>query len=652
MRECKFGFLQDKKKSKFLYMFKDIKDLDIEYFTEIDKVKSFNAVVVSVKSFVENYDLFNKLFITNNIKYFVLISKKIKIKAHNKLLYDPMVIKTISRDIPLKKISELMREYKEYFTCDSERRDLFNKNKIQNENFNTLTKIGISLSVVRDIEILFDMILTKSREITNSDAGSIYLTIEGEVKNEDGLIKKEKMLKFVHSQNFSFPIKSPTFTIPLTKNSIVGYSALTGKIVNIEDAHKIPADADYSYNVEAEKKMKVHNRSIIVVPMKNHRGDIIGVIQLFNKKKNFQANIFDPVVFENEELSYDSSDEEIVSSLASQAAVSLENSMLYKEIKNIFEGFIRASVTAIESRDPTTSGHSERVAKLTTELAKKVSEVESGAYKDVKFSPDDIKNIEYAGLLHDFGKIGVREEVLVKAEKLYPRDMDKIKARLDYIKKLIINDNLLNKIKILKESGPERYSSVEAELDNDVKNKINEIDYYLSIIIKANQPTLLEEDNSKIISGLADKWYESSDGLEKVRYLEEEEMKSLTVKRGSLTESERKEIESHVIHSYNFLRNIPWTKDMSVIPEIAYKHHEKLDGKGYPQGIKSEDISIQARMMAIADIYDALTASDRPYKRAVSEEKALDILNMEKNDGKIDAELLKIFIESKVYKEL
>jgi len=325
--------------------------------------------------------------------------------------------------------------------------------------------------------------------------------------------------------------------------------------------------------------------------------------------------------------------------------------MLYKEIKSIFEGFIRASVTAIESRDPTTSGHSERVAKLTIGLAKKVNEIESGVYKDVKFSSDDLKNIEYAGLLHDFGKISVREEVLVKAEKLYPRDMDKIKARLNYIKKLVINDNLLNKIRILKEGGIERYNSLEAELDNEVKNKIDEIDYYLSIIVKANKPTVLEEDNSKIISGLVDKWYESSDGLEKVRYLEEEEMKSLTVKRGSLTESERKEIESHVIHSYNFLRNIPWTKDMSVIPEIAYKHHEKLDGKGYPQGVKSEDISIQARMMAIADIYDALTAADRPYKKAVSEERALDILNMEKDDGKIDAELLKIFIDSKVYKE-
>ncbi|HQF78390.1 MAG TPA: HD domain-containing phosphohydrolase [Spirochaetota bacterium] len=646
-----FGFLQDKKKSKFFYLFKDIKDLEIKYFTEIEKARSFNALVVSAKTFIKNYDFFNRLFITNNIKCFVLISKKIKTKTHNKLLYDPMVIKTISKDIPLKRISELLREYKEYFTCDSERRDLLNKNKIQTEKFNTLTKIGISLSVERDIEILFDLILTKAREITNSDAGSIYLTIEAEVKDDDGALKKDKMLKFVHSQNFSFPIQSPTFTIPLTKNSIVGYSALTGKVVNIKDAHKISGEADYSYNVEAEKKMKVHNRSIIVVPMKNHRGDIIGVIQLFNKKKNFQANIFDPDVFESEVQSYELSDEEIVGSLASQAAVSLENSMLYKEIKSIFEGFIRASVTAIESRDPTTSGHSERVAKLTIGLAKKVNEIESGVYKDVKFSSDDLKNIEYAGLLHDFGKISVREEVLVKAEKLYPRDMDKIKARLNYIKKLVINDNLLNKIRILKEGGIERYNSLEAELDNEVKNKIDEIDYYLSIIVKANKPTVLEEDNSKIISGLVDKWYESSDGLEKVRYLEEEEMKSLTVKRGSLTESERKEIESHVIHSYNFLRNIPWTKDMSVIPEIAYKHHEKLDGKGYPQGVKSEDISIQARMMAIADIYDALTAADRPYKKAVSEERALDILNMEKDDGKIDAELLKIFIDSKVYKE-
>ncbi|HOJ64261.1 MAG TPA: HD domain-containing phosphohydrolase [Spirochaetota bacterium] len=649
--QIKVGILINRKKEKFISKFKRIKDINFSVEENIKNISDYDVLVIDYKNFIK----YKKKIIfsdkSNFFKIFLILSKKNAIKYINRHIDNFYIYTFLPYDIPYKKLVIIFKKYINDYKNFNLTNDFINKCERQNSIFETLTKIGISLSVIRDIEVLLDLILTKAREITNSDAGSIFLNTEEEVKDENGNTIKEKRLKFVHSQNFSFPIKSPTFSIPLTKSSIVGYTAITGITLNIPDAHKIPPTADYSYSVETEKKMGVHNRSILTIPMKNHRGDIIGVLQLFNKKRNLNANIHNLEDFEREVIPYDKMDETIVSSLASQAAVSLENSLLYKEIKNIFEGFIKASVTAIESRDPTTSGHSERVARLTVELAKKVDRVDEGPYKDVKFSDQDIKNLEYAGLLHDFGKIGVREKVLVKANKLYPEELELLKLRYEYLKKSMLHDTASKKIQIIKEIGIEEFLKIEKNFDEEIQKKLNEIEVFLDIILKANQTTVLEDDRSKILKDLVGKEYITTSG-EIIRYLTDNEIKSLSVLKGSLTEEERREIESHVTHTFNFLCKIPWTKEMADIPYIAYMHHEKLDGHGYPRGITAKDIPIQARMMTISDIFDALTARDRPYKKAVSIEKALDILIMERDAGKIDSELLKIFIEAKIYKIL
>ena len=607
------------------------------------------GLIIDFWDYIENKNKILNIGRNNFFKIFIVITKD-EIEDNLDTIYENFPIYSIlPMDFPLKKIKMIFDKFVKDYTSFQEKTELIKKFEIQTSNFNILNQIGISLAVIRDIDILFDMILTKVREITDADAGSIFLVEETIVKQEEEKQITEKQLRFVHSQNFSFPIKSPTFTIPLTKTSIVGYSALTGKILNIPDAHKIPQTEDYSYSIDTEKRMKVHNRSMITVPMKNQKDEIIGVIQLFNKKKDFDTKIDDQEVFEEQVIPFTFEDEEIVISLANQAAVSLENNILYKEIKTIFEGFIRASVVAIEARDPTTSGHSERVAKLTKELAICVNNTKTGEYSSVFFTEEDLRNIEYAGLLHDFGKIGVREKVLVKAKKLYPESSEFLKMRYNYLKKAIQYDFASKKLSIIKERGLDYFNEIEPKINLDLNQKLGELNNFLETILQANEPTILEENSGKIISELIGKKYLTSDG-EQIEYLKEEEKKALMILRGSLTEEERLEIESHVTHTFKFLCRIPWTKEMANIPYIAYKHHEKLDGHGYPRGIKAETIPIQARMMTIADIYDALTASDRPYKKAVPVEKALSILEMEMNSNKIDKELLRIFIDEKVYK--
>ncbi|HOV12902.1 MAG TPA: HD domain-containing phosphohydrolase [Spirochaetota bacterium] len=647
------ALLFDKKKKKLLSKISQLKNVISDEITAIDRIQEFNydALFTDWTFFSKNYKELSAIKKTTPFKIFVFASKK-QLRISLASEHSPSVVRSIiSNDFSVKKIQEIVDKYIKEYRENQISNDIIKKYETQSRNFNTLTQIGISLSTIKDIDLLLDMILSKSRDITNADAGSIYLVEETILKDEEEKKVTEKVLRFVHSQNYSFPFKSPTFTMPITKKSIVGYVALTGEILNIPDAHKIPPDAGYTYSIDIEKKINVHNRSTIAVAMRNQQNETIGVIQLFNKKKNFEAKIHENDMFDREVIPFSPDDEEIVSSLASQAGVSLENNILYKEIKNIFEGFIKASVVAIEARDPTTSGHSERVAILTKELGRSVNNTKEGIYANLFFKDEELKVIEYAGLLHDFGKIGVREKVLIKAKKLYPEDLSLLRLRYDYIKKSVHHDFALKKLKIIKEKGLDYFNSVEFQIDQELNQKLDEINSYINTILNANEPTILEENSGKIISELVGKVYTTSEN-ENVAFLTSEETKALMVSRGSLTEEERLEIESHVTHTFKFLCNIPWTKEMASIPHIAYKHHEKLDGHGYPRGIDSSNIPVQARMMTIADIYDALTASDRPYKKAVSVEKALKILEMEVDGGKIDKELLKVFLENKVYKSI
>ncbi len=502
-----------------------------------------------------------------------------------------------------------------------------------------LNNIGIALTTERDLLKLGELILQKSREITSADAGSLYL-VEGE--EETG-----KQLRFKISQNDSMEIDYEESVMPLTKESIAGFVATTGESLNIPDVYLSTPQHEYKFNRNFDESTGYRTTSILAVPMKNSRGSISGVIQLINRKNDFQAKV-SRENFREVTRAFDNDDEDLVSSLASQAAVALENSRLIRNIETLFEGFVTASVTAIESRDPTTSGHSFRVADLTVGLAEIVDKADSGLFRGITFSSDEIKEMRYAGLLHDFGKVGVREDVLVKAKKLYPLQLELIRERFCHYQRAWETEYYKSKLDLLLLQGRDAYDAENAKLDQAFKKRLNSLHDYLQFIEASNEPTVLPEGNFEKLLRIAEDSELIPPGVD-FPILNPHEVQLLSIRKGSLNEHERIEIESHVTHTFIFLSKIPWTTELKRVPEIAYGHHEKLNGTGYPNRASEKNIPIQTRMMTISDIYDALTASDRPYKRAVAPERALDILSSEVKSGHIDANLFDIFLDAKVY---
>jgi len=382
--------------------------------------------------------------------------------------------------------------------------------------------------------------------------------------------------------------------------------------------------------------------------MKNQKDEVIGVLQLINAKRDPAVKLVSRKVVHREVLPFSQRSQELAASLASQAAVALENNLLYRDIQNLFEGFVKASVTAIESRDPTTFGHSERVAKLTVGLTEAVDRSETGPYKDINFTLQDIQEIRYASLLHDFGKVGVREEVLVKAKKLYPSQLELIRKRFQYIHKVLELDAYRKKLDHIVRHGNQGYEQPFAEIDAAQENELQQLDDFLRHILQANEPTVLPEKTSgKLMEVVGWAFQDPSGPTEPL--LAPEELGFLTIPKGSLDLDERVQIESHVIHSFRFLSQIPWTKELKSIPEIVKAHHEKLNGTGYPYKMKEEEIPFQSKMMTISDIFDALTARDRPYKRAVPLERALDIIGQEVKSQLLDPVLYQLFLDAKIF---
>ena len=514
---------------------------------------------------------------------------------------------------------------------------------VQKERLNELNKIGVALSTEKDLDSLLDKVLTSSMEITQSDSGSLYL-VESPEENPD-----TSHLRFKWARNQSLDIDFSEFTIPLNEQSIAGAVALRGKALNIHNVHNLDNDVPYGFNKSFDENTGYHSQSMLTVPMKNPKGEVIGILQMINKKNHYPEALAlgDQARLKTQISTYTAENEELLSSLASQAAVAIENTRLYASIQALFEGFIKASVKAIESRDPTTSGHSERVAVLTVELAKSVDRANSAQYDNVRFSRSELREIKYASLLHDFGKIGVRENVLIKAEKLYPHELQSIQHRFQLIRKHLESQFYLAQMELhLKQA-------TEADLQQArgyYHEQLQELENDFNAVMEANRPSILASEVSERLGQIQEKVYTVDDTA--IPLLNPYEFGQLSIMKGTLSSEERLEIESHVTHTYHFLQQIPWTKALKNVPNIAYAHHEKLNGRGYPRGLPAEDIPIQARMMTISDIYDALTASDRPYKKALPVQRALDILGYEVKDGMLDADLYQVFLDTKVYEKI
>jgi HD-GYP domain-containing protein (c-di-GMP phosphodiesterase class II) len=503
-----------------------------------------------------------------------------------------------------------------------------------------LNAIGIQLSAERNLDVLLETILTKAREITGSDAGSLYLVEDG----PDG----ERRLRFTLAQNESVEIPFRSVTLPLDGESVAGHVALTGSIVNLADAYEPPPGSPFQINRWFDEHARYRTKSMLVVPLRTPQGEIIGALQLINCKPERRGPLRTTEEAEAHVRPYGDRHVRLAGSLASQAAVALANRRLYESISQLFDGFVKASVTAIESRDPTTFGHSFRVAELTVGLAEAVERADRGVFHGVRFSGEELRELRYAALLHDFGKVGVREHVLVKSKKLYPADLERIRHRIELLMRDLELSVARRKLDWMTRRGKDGFNLQAAKLDADLAAAIAELDEALDVVLTVNEPSVQPQDFTSSLLKITARSWEDHRGQRRT-VLTPEEASILAITKGSLTEIERREIQQHVVHTFQFLAQIPWTREFRRIPEIARSHHEKLDGSGYPFGFRGDQIPLQSRMMTIADIYDALTATDRPYKKAVRVEEALDTLREEQRTGALDGALLDLFIEARVF---
>ncbi|MCA8915855.1 MAG: GAF domain-containing protein [Planctomycetes bacterium] len=531
-----------------------------------------------------------------------------------------------------------------------------------------LNRIGTALSDIRVLKDLLQVVLTEARNIMDADAGSIYTIESGRGAGFSGrkvlgraerrtravavkraaLTQQVFSLRFSAAQNDSCEIPFEEIVFPANLESIAGYAAITGEIVVLDDVYKLPAETPYKFKKAIDEKYGYRTCSMLTVPLKNTSDEVVGVVQLINKKQNplnkldLKNNPTDNVIpFTDEDI-------ELASSLGSQAGVAIENVRLMDAITNLFERFVIACVQAVEQRDPATAGHSGRVDRITMAMADEVNKATAGTYAEEMFSDAEMVELHYAGLLHDFGKIGVRENVLTKAEKLYPGQAQAIAFRAEIIRRELHIEALQQEAQLRANGVP-----AEAELLNiksALADRLAKLEDDYAFITKHIKPIFVTDEAEVRLKQIFDTPWKIGDGT--FTLISEDEYKSLCTKRGTLNPEERKEIENHVADSWQFLKRIPWTDDLARVPEIAGQHHEKMRGGGYPNGVPAGETPLGSRLMAVADVFDSLTASDRPYKPAIPLERAIQILEAMAKDGDLDPEVVKLFINTKIWEKL
>jgi HD-GYP domain-containing protein (c-di-GMP phosphodiesterase class II) len=528
--------------------------------------------------------------------------------------------------------------------------------RVSSAEIDELNRIGVALSAEHEVPKLLEMMLTKARQITGADGGSIYLLEDGKadalrrsttlphvVASDSRLTPQPLGLRFVWAQNDTVSLPLREMVVEVSEASIAGHVALTGECVHLDDAYNLPPGLPYTINRSFDVKLGYRSKSILAVPMRNEKDEVVGVLQLVNCKRDPAAKLTSLSAVAAQVIPFTIHHRELMMSLASQAAVALQNSRLLASIENLFEGFVRASVTAIEQRDPTTCGHSFRVAQMSLTLAAAVNRISTGPFAHIQFTPNQMKELRYAALLHDFGKVGVRENVLLKAAKLYPSQMELLRHRFLFAKRTAEAELLRAQLEFLLTHGERAYRQREEQAETCLREYCAELDSLWNRVQRSNLPTVTPEIVCTLAEAAA--WtYTDFDGISQP-LVTDEETRLLSIPKGSLDPEERAQMEAHVTHTVRFLSEIPWTTEVGDVTRIAAGHHEKLNGSGYPHRLAAAEIPVQTRIMTIVDIFDGLTASDRPYKKAVSPEGALDILRAEVEAGAIDADLFEVFAD-------
>src|SRR5213075_259850 len=502
------------------------------------------------------------------------------------------------------------------------------------QRLDQLNAIGASLSAERDINRLLEAILTAAKTITRADGGTLYRVTEEKTLRFE--IVRTTSLKYYLGGTTGNPV--PFYPIQLYKdgkpnNSMVAaYAAITGKTVNIADAYTAEG-FDFSGTRAFDAKTGYRSKSFLTVPMRNHENETIGVLQLLNAQDAKTAEV----------IPFSASDQRLAESLASQAAIAVTNRMLINQLEQLFESFINLINSAIDEKSPYTGGHCQRVPVLTMLLAEAVNETKQGALADFHMSDKDRYELKIAGLLHDCGKVTTPVHVVDKAtqlESIYDR-VHLIDTRFEVLKRDAELESLKKRMTLKPMEA--------AEEDKRLRARLRQYDDDRKFLHACNigGERMKDEDMAAVKRIAAYRWRDVS-GHE-ADFLTADEVKNLTIRAGTLTDDERKIINHHIVATIKMLEALPWPKHLTKVPEYAGGHHERMDGKGYPKGLTREQMSVQARCMGIADIFEALTAKDRPYKKGKTLSESLEILGRMKLGHHIDPDLFDIFVKQKVY---
>ena len=507
-----------------------------------------------------------------------------------------------------------------------------------------LAHIGLALSKERDMDKLLEMILLEAKRIANSDGGTLYMM------TDDQRLKFEIIM--TDSLNFHmggtsgedipfYPVKLYTDEGEENKSMIAAYVALTGETVNLPDAYKAKG-FDFSGTKMFDEKTGYRSKSFLTVPLKNHEDEIIGVLQLLNAQTQKAKKI----------ISFGADVQQMVEALASQAAVAITNKNLIRDLEALFESFIKLIASAIDAKSPYTGGHCARVPEITIMLAEAVVATKDGPFADIIFSEKEMYELKIAAWLHDCGKVATPEFVVDKSTKLetiYDR-VNEVETRFSVIKRDEEIKRLKKELQIEKDKSLSSKEKVEKtdQLKKAYRSKIRKLKSDLDFIKESNiGGEFMSGDKKERVHEIANYKWKPNGKME--NFLSENEVYNLTIPRGTLTAEERKVINDHIVVTIKMLEELPYPKHLQNVPEFAGGHHEKLDGTGYPKGLIKDDMSVQARIMAIADIFEALTARDRPYKKGKTLSQAMRILGFMKNDAHIDVDLFEIFVKEKIY---
>lgn len=554
------------------------------------------------------------------------------------------VVDIVEAPITHARLNILLRRAEIHFQQHNNLETLKLELTLQRDELRKLNEIGISLSSERDISKLLDLVLSKSMEITCADAGSLYTVEDINGIEEDPMnYFNNKQLRFRHSKNYSRDVPFKEFAMPISPKSIAGYVAFSGKPLNTPDVYNIPEDLPYEFGGRKfDEAIGYRNKSMLVVPMLNRSNETIGVIQLINKKRIPCAPLTDQAATEEVVIPFDKADEDFIYSLASQAAIAYENQILFEAHRNLLDAFIQVIADAIDKKSPYTGGHCNRVPVLVEMLTQAVCESNDEPFAHFNLTGEQWYELHIAAWLHDCGKVITPPHVMDKSTKLetiYDR-IHEIRARFEILKR----DAEVRYLQALlaAEDTPK-------ELAQKYRKEIAQLESQLRLVEELNVGgEFLEDEKIHQIKEIAQRQIRIDGELSDL--LSDEEIHNLTIRKGTLTSEERKEVNDHIVATIEMLQKLPFPRNLMRVPEYAGGHHEKMDGTGYPKGLTREQMSIPARIMAIADVFEALTAEDRPYKKGKTLSEAMQIMGYMKADHHLDPDLFDLFIKSGTYR--